>query len=160
MIEQHIQELTRAIRELTVLLSQAQHQAIAPVAAPSPTPAPTPAPTEEPAEVTEAPKRRGRPPKPKDEPVVQPERVVEPEPTVEQEPEADDFFEPEPPVEITVETLRAAIRDCIVAGGKEREDANRKAIGKILAQFNGAKTLPELPVEVYPSVLKQIRAIG
>lgn len=160
MIEQHLQELTRAIRELTVLLSQAQHQAIAPVAAPSPSPAPTPAPTEEPAaEVTEAPKRRGRPPKAKDpEPVVEPERVVQPEP------EADDFFEPEPEaepvIEITVETLRAAIRDCIVAGGKEREDANRKAIGKILAQFNGAKTLPELPAEVYPAVLKQIRAIG
>lgn len=154
MLEQEIQNLTVAIRDLIAAMNTAQP--VAPQsAAPASVAAPEPAPVAQ-----ESTKRRGRPPKVptavvEQEDVAPSAAVEEPAPV-----EEDAFDEPEVVEEVvTVETIRAAIRDVIVAGGKEKEDVTRKHIIRILAKHNGAKTLPELSADVYPAVLADIRAI-
>ncbi|TXH16304.1 MAG: hypothetical protein E6R03_05705 [Hyphomicrobiaceae bacterium] len=60
--------------------------------------------------------------------------------------------------EVTIDTLRLAIRDAIAKGGKEQEADYRKKVGAVLAGFK-VKTLPELAESEYAEVLAKLRAI-
>lgn len=160
MLEQDIQDLTCAIQDLIAVLRA--RPLLVEAAPPEPEPAVQVDATPKVTAVAEGPKRRGRPPKNAPVPAAETEESIPAEEVVQtQQPEADDFSESTEVIEevVTVDTVRAAIRDIIIAGGKDREDITRKHIVRILAAHNNAKTLPELPPEVYPKVLAAIRAI-
>lgn len=168
MIEQEIQNLTLAIRDLIAVMRQpaapAAHVAEVDASASKVTEADDVAPSQAASE----PKRRGRPPKTPpaaiqaDSEAVY--RTIESEVVEPEAAESAEVVEPETievvEEEATIEAIRSAIRDVIVAGGKDREDVTRKAIVRILAQHNNAKTLPELPLSALSKVLAAVRAIG
>lgn len=140
MLEQRIQELTVAVRDLIAAMSTAQPARVESV-------------QHEPAEEAVEKPRRGRPKKVVE---VEPEAATEVAPEV--EPEIEETATEVVEEVVTIDTLRAAIRDVIVAGGKDNEGEYRKKIAGVLGAFK-VKTLPELAESDYPEVLAKIRSI-
>jgi hypothetical protein len=150
MLEQKIEDLTAAVAELTEIIRGASiNTGVGTASQPE--------------------EKKTRTRKPRDEPVVEEKKeVVVSEPVVETaDPVAssDDEFDfsgdmdaPVVEEEVTIETLRLAIRDAIGKGGKEQEADYRKKVGAVLAGFK-VKTLPELAESEYPEVLAKLRAV-